>query len=358
MTQATTRGHRDHGGNLDAAMARYGGGRVDWLDLSTGINPEPYPLPALSHDCWAALPRRADMARLTAAARAVYDTEAEVVATNGAQGAIQALPWLRAPGHAAVLAPTYNEHAAALRMAGWQVSEVATLDETAGADLAVVVNPNNPDGRRSAPERLLDLSRRVGMLVVDESFADPEPALSLAPLVGGAPDTIVVLRSFGKFYGLAGLRLGFALARGELAERLARQAGPWPVSGPAIEIAIRAFEDRRWQSETCAALSEGAARLDALASAAGLRTVGGTTLFRTYAAPDAAAVQDSLARARIWTRIFPYSRGWIRLGLPPAAGWTQLEAAFAGLTLPLSAQAPEGPPRPDAPRGDRPAHRG
>ncbi|GAW37027.1 threonine-phosphate decarboxylase [Roseovarius sp. A-2] len=320
---------RDHGGNLDAAMTRFGGTKADWIDLSTGINPDPYPVPPLDPDCWAVLPRRQDMARLIEAARIAYRTPAGIVAMNGAQGAIQAIPVLRAPGRAAVLSPTYNEHAGALAAAGWQAAEARTLAETEGADLAVVVTPNNPDGRVTTPEALEALAARVGLLIVDESFADADPAQSIAPRLGPGLANVIVLRSFGKFYGLAGLRLGFALAHGELSERLAQRAGPWPVSGPAIEIASAALTDTRWHAACCDRLARGAARLDALAARAGWKLLGGTTLFRTYVTPDAEAAQEHLARDHVWSRIFPYSGSWMRLGLPPADRWQQLEDALA-----------------------------
>ncbi|SDI12560.1 L-threonine O-3-phosphate decarboxylase [Alloyangia pacifica] len=312
-------------------MARFGGSRADWLDLSTGINPDPYPVPQIPAEAWAVLPRRPDMDRLIGAARAAYRTPARIVPVNGAQGAIQMAPSLRAPGRAAVLGPTYNEHAAALHAAGWEVHEAGDLDALHGADLAVVVNPNNPDGQRSSPEALSALAAQVGLLVVDESFADPEPDLSIAPDLDAGLPNVVVLRSFGKFYGLAGLRLGFALAHGALGARLAELAGPWPVSGPAIEIGSQALADSRWQAKTIARLTEDAARLDALALAAGWHLVGGSPLFRTYACTDAQAAQERLSHRHIWSRIFPYSGSWIRLGLPPSDRWEQLETAFAML---------------------------
>lgn len=319
---------RDHGGNLDAAMARFGGAPADWLDLSTGINPNPYPVPQITPEAWAVLPRKSAMASLIEAARSAYGTPAGIVPMNGAQGAIQAVPWLRAPGRAAVISPTYNEHAGALCSGGWQVSAVSSAQKAHGADVAVVVNPNNPDGRRMMPEALVALAGQVGLLVVDESFADPEPDLSLAPRLGEALPNVVVLRSFGKFYGLAGLRLGFALAHGPLAARFGELAGPWPVSGPAIEIARTALADRDWQAATCRLLTQGAARLDGLAEAAGWQLIGGSPLFRTYATPDAQAAQDGLAQEHIWTRIFPYSTQWLRIGLPPENRWAQLERAM------------------------------
>lgn len=320
---------RDHGGNLDAAMHRFGGDRAQWIDLSTGINPVPYPVPPLSRHAVADLPTKSDMAALREAAAACYCTRVHVTPLAGAQGAIQAVPHLAAPGRARVLSPTYNEHAAALRTHGWTVEEVAQLDALAGADCAVVVNPNNPDGARHDPARLVTLAAHVGLLVVDESFADPEPDLSLAPRLHAEPENILVLRSFGKFYGLAGLRLGFALSSGKIATTLADMAGPWPVSGPAIEVALQALTDTAWQARTTARLTRDAARLDALGLRAGWSLVGGTPLFRTYATSDAVAAQEHLAHHHIWSRIFPYSQHWLRLGLVgTAAEWARLETAL------------------------------
>lgn len=319
---------RDHGGNLDAAIRAWGGAAADWIDLSTGINRVPWPLPALDDADWRNLPTRAAIASLHEAARAAWGVSGAILATSGAQGAIQMVPRLGPPGRARVLSPTYNEHAAALRAAGWQVEDVPGLAALAGADLAVVVNPNNPDGRRFAPADLLALAGQVGRLVVDESFADPQPAWSLAGQTGR--EGLLVLRSFGKFYGLAGLRLGFALgSRADIAA-LADMAGPWPVSGPAIAIGRAALADRAWAEATTARLTAEAARLDALAEGAGWKPLGGCELFRLYDTPDARAAQDRLARARIWSRIFPWSGRWLRLGLPGGdAEWARLAAALA-----------------------------
>jgi len=320
---------RDHGGNLDAAMARYGGAAGDWIDLSTGINPCAYPIPDIPTRAWAALPTEADMAGLCEAAARAYGAACAIAPVAGAQAAIQMIPALMPPGEARVLGPTYNEHAASLCAAGWQVCEVARAYDLAGADLAVIVNPNNPDGQWHAPDALLALAERVGVLVVDESFAETAPELSVIPHLTRKNERVIALRSFGKFYGLAGLRLGFAVSGAGQIARLKEMAGPWPVSGPAITIGCAALNDTAWQEETRARLSADAARLDALAAAAGLECVGGTTLFRLYEVGDAAAWQDRLARAHVWSRTFPYSRGWLRLGLPgDDEQWTRLEAAL------------------------------
>lgn len=318
---------RDHGGNLDGAIATWGGAAEDWIDLSTGINRVPYPVPDLPPAAWRTLPTRADMARLHRAAQAAYGTDAPLIATAGAQAAIQMVPHLAPRGTARVLGPTYNEHAGALTAAGWRVETVARPEDLSGADLAVVVNPNNPDGRWLDRATLRDLAGRVGRLIVDESFADPLPGQSLAAEASGR---LIVLRSFGKFYGLAGLRLGFLIADSAVVDTVSALSGPWPVSGPAIEIGARALADKPWANATTARLQDEAARIDQLAARVGWTLVGGTPLFRLYDTPDASAAQDRLARARIWSRIFPYSARWIRLGLPGgAAEWDRLERALS-----------------------------
>ncbi|MGY6646860.1 MAG: aminotransferase class I/II-fold pyridoxal phosphate-dependent enzyme [Salinarimonas sp.] len=331
---------RDHGGDLDRARAAYGGAAGEWIDLSTGINRVPYPMPTLGPADLCALPQRAALDDLIAAARDAYETRAAILPLAGAQAAIQLVPRLvrdkvTAQGaiDARVLSPTYNEHAGALSGAGIAVREVAEASDLAGADVAILVNPNNPDGCRHGPAKLLALAEQVGLLVVDESFADAEPDLTLIKGFGEtAPANVLVLRSFGKFYGLAGLRLGFALGASPLIARLEAMAGPWAVSGPAIAAGRIALRDAPWRTRTIARLTEDCARLDALAIACGWGLVGGTALFRTYAIPGgAAAAQDALARRMIWSRIFPYAPDWLRLGLPGAEGeWRRLEAALPG----------------------------
>jgi cobalamin biosynthetic protein CobC len=319
---------RDHGGNLDAAIRRYGEG--DWIDLSTGINRVPYPLPPLPPELWQALPGARALASLKQAAARAYGSEAALAVLAGAQGAIQLLPMILPCGRAKILSPTYNEYAAAFAAAGWVVEAVSTPEALAGADVAVIVNPNNPDGRSLTRDEVLRLRDNVGLLVVDESFCEIAPALSVAGRAG--EDGLLVLRSFGKFYGLAGLRLGFALGESRLIAALEDAAGPWPVCGAALHVGARALADIAWQEQTRARLHAEAPRLDGLAMGAGWHLAGGTGLFRLYTTPDAAAAQEGLAKARIWSRIFPSSRHWLRLGLPGGeAEWTRLAGALRGL---------------------------
>ena len=314
---------RDHGGNIDEAVARFGAG--DWIDLSTGINRRPWPVGQLPDHVWRSLPTQAAQNRLIRVASDWLGCDPDrLLPVAGASAAIQLIPRLLAPGRACVIAPSYNEHAASLRAAGWQVDERADLHDMEGADLAVVVNPNNPDGREWPPHRLRALARTVGHLIIDESFADPVPELSLAPEPGRA----LVLRSFGKFYGLAGVRLGFVLGEKAAIAALAAMAGPWPVSGPAISIGCAALADRDWAAASIARLQDDARRLDGLAARAGWRLVGGGHLFRLYDTPDAAAAQELLARRHIWSRIFPWHARWLRLGLPAPDEWARVEAAL------------------------------
>ncbi|KRW97380.1 threonine-phosphate decarboxylase CobD [Paracoccus sp. MKU1] len=302
---------RDHGGDIDKAASRFG--RADWIDLSTGINRRPWQAGPLSPHALTALPTRADTARLCALAAARFGgPQDQVLPLAGASAAIQLLPHLLPGRRAAVLSPTYNEHAASLRAAGWDVAEPADPAALAGADLAVIVNPNNPDGREFTPAQIAAIAASVGHLVVDESFADPRPDLSVA---GARPENVTVLRSFGKFWGLAGLRLGFAIAAPDLLARLAERAGPWSVGGPALEIGAQALADAQWIDDTVVWLSEAALHLDQIVTPH-WPLAGGTHLFRLYDTPDAPAAHELLARAGIWSRIFPWHPRWIRLGIP------------------------------------------
>jgi cobalamin biosynthetic protein CobC len=315
---------RDHGGDLAAARARFGPG--DWIDLSTGINPVPYPLPEISRHAWTRLPEKSAIAALCDAARHYYGCAPNdhVIAAAGASAIIASAPQLAPPGNIVILSPTYTEHAAAFQRAGWRVKAAS---EPEAADALVIVSPNNPDGRRWSATALRVICTHYQLVVLDESFMDVTPNDSLVgePL----PENIVVIKSFGKFFGLAGLRLGFAICAEPLAHRLRECAGPWPVSGPAVEIGIKALQDQAWHKKSLQRVIQDAACLDTLALAAGWRIVGGANLFRTYQCEDAAQAHRSLAKQKIWTRIFPYSDHWLRLGAPgSAAHWRRLAAAL------------------------------
>ncbi len=290
-----------HGGALEVARRLAPDAPTPWIDLSTGINPYPYPVPDLAPEVWTRLPEPEGLARLEAVAAARYRASAaSVVAGPGSQALIQALARLEPRSRASARsAPTYGGHADAFAAAGAPVEHAASLDAMDDLDVAIVVNPNNPDGRISRRADLLDLharlARRGGMLIVDEAFAD----------FGGADETLepalpasgaVVLRSFGKAYGLAGLRLGFAIASPDIAGRLRAALGPWPVSGPAIAIGSRALADSDWLDATRARLAKDRARLDALLERAGFRILGGTPLFSLAGARTRARLSSACSR--------------------------------------------------------------
>jgi cobalamin biosynthetic protein CobC len=320
-----------HGGDLAAATAQFGKPAAGWIDLSTGINPMPWPVDgAAAVESLARLPDSDALRDLEAAARAAYCAGPGVaaVAAPGTQALIQWLPHLFAPCRVAVVSPTYGEHAPAWRAAGHDVAAVPCLPAAEAADIVVLARPNNPDGRTADAAALdvlgRDLAAKGGLLVVDEAFADVTEDPTTA-----APDRLA-LRSFGKFYGLPGLRLGFALCGADLADRLHAALGPWAVSSPAIDIGIGALSDRAWQAATRRRLVADAARLDALICGAGLAVVGGTTLFRLAAGEGATSLFDRLGRAGIYVRRFPENPRWLRFGLPGGeAAWARLERALA-----------------------------
>ncbi|MGI3902793.1 MAG: threonine-phosphate decarboxylase CobD [Janthinobacterium lividum] len=320
-----------HGGEIAAARAAYPGAPSPWLDLSTGINPVPYPLPDIDPRAWTALPDAAALRSLEAAAARVYGAIPQnVTGAPGTEALITGLPWLFQAGRVGVLGFTYADHARGWRAAGATVEPVEHLDDLAGFDAAVVVNPNNPDGRLVAAADLTALAGRVGLLVVDEAFADVvPPAWSLASAV---PGNAIVLRSFGKFYGLAGLRLGFAIAGPSWTARLRQALGPWAVSGPALAIGTQALADDGWAAAARARLDRDAARLDELLSREGFTVLGGTSLFRLAARPDAFACFEALARFGILTRPFADRPSWLRFGLPAnEAEWNRLARALIGI---------------------------
>jgi cobalamin biosynthetic protein CobC len=324
-----------HGGDLASARRRFPGAPEPFIDLSTGINPFTYPVPELSYDVFARLPEPSAVVRLAAVAAHAYGapSAAHVAVAPGTQILLPQVARLAPPGRALVLSPTYAEHARAAALAGHCVSEVSDVGHLGDGDLAVVVNPNNPDGRIIARDALIalanELSTRRGLLVVDEAFMDVAPVgKSLAQDVGRG--NIVVLRSFGKFFGLAGLRLGFALAHPEIVVRLSTVLGPWAVAGPAIAIGGIALTDAPWVARTRKQLAEAAVRLDTVLAEAGWRVAGGTPLFRLVKTRSAIELWDHLGRAGILVRSFVKQSTWLRFGLPAnESAWSRLRAALA-----------------------------
>ncbi len=302
----TAPAQRDHGGGLDAAIARFGGRKEDWIDLSTGINPWPYPIGDIPDCAWHNLPDSTAMQRLLSAARRFWNVPdgAGIVSASGVSALIVQLPALGSGRSVSIAKPTYNEHEAAFSAAGYALSDTGTAQ--------VFVHPNNPDGRRFSESAVM--AKHRNLTIIDESFCDCTPEASLVRLT--EQPGVVVLKGLGKFWGLAGMRLGFAIARPDSIAALRDHLGPWAVSGPALHIGATALEDYDWAAATRARLQRAAQRLDGIAAEGGLSLIGGTDLFRLYSCSNSDTVFRKLAAERILTRTFPYSKNWIRLGLP------------------------------------------
>lgn len=325
----------EHGGNLRAAARAYQRPMADWLDLSAGLNPHWYRAPtlalALADNAWHRLPEVDDA--LLRAACTFYGAP-QLLAVAGTQAAIQALPQLRAPSRVVVAAPSYAEHAHHWGRHGHSLREVAYADLAAAVDtcdVLVVCNPNNPTGATVPAATLLDwagrLAARGGWLVVDEAFADTAPVNSVA--AHSAEKGLIVLRSLGKFFGLAGVRVGFVGADTPLLTALADALGPWTVSGPAQQIARAALEDVAWQAATRALLAHEGARLRKLLAQHGIASTG-TDLFQWWREPQAVAFHAHMAERGIWVRLFADA---VRLGLPPDdTAWRRLADALTDWT--------------------------
>jgi cobalamin biosynthesis protein CobC len=323
-----------HGGAIEVARRLAPGAPEPWIDLSTGLNPHAYPLPNLEPEAWSRLPESGALAKLEAAAALRYGAAAgSVVAGPGSQALIHALAHSLPRGAVGALGPTYGGFAAAFAAAGARVVEARRLEDIGALDVAIVVNPNNPDGRIIPRAALLDLHERLAQrgatLVVDEAFADFDGPEGLAPALPASG--AVILRSFGKAYGLAGLRLGFALTSPDIIPALRAALGPWPVSGPAIAIGIRALADSDWLEATRARLCKESARLDVLLQGVGWRIIGGTRLFRLASHADARHAFERLLAAGILTRAFADAPDRLRFGIPSDEdGWERLVTALQG----------------------------
>jgi cobalamin biosynthetic protein CobC len=336
-TQIASGRFAHHGGRLGVARSLFPDVPQPWLDLSTGINPRSYPAPHASPSARNRLPEPTDLARLEALAADAFGVAdpARVVATAGTECALRLLPQVVNLKAAVIIGPTYGSHADAWTRAG-ALTQTTGFDEVhSHAERAVcltIVNPNNPDGRIVERERLLalhdSLDRHGGMLIVDEAFADIVPKASVAAEAGPAP-RLVVLRSFGKFFGLAGLRLGFVVAAAPIASAMRGLLGEWPVSSDAIAAGLSAYADRRWADRERAALQKAAQRLDRLLQSSGFELAGGTSLFRLVRAPDARARFARLLAAGILVRPFDFAPDLLRFGLPRGRSqWRRLAAAL------------------------------
>jgi len=314
-----------HGGDLSEAIERFGGSADTWLDLSTGINPHPYPVPdTFSASAWTALPTRKAHDRLIGAARQVYAVPEHLglVAAPGSQLLLSLLPEMLPEGPVALAAPTYSSHADVWTRDGRAPIELTSIYALpADARIVLLVNPNNPDGQLVDVKSLLEIARTVtdrgGYLMVDEAFAEVMPGASLLPHIGN--ENILVLRSFGKFFGLAGLRLGFLAGPKQVTAKVSALLESWCLSGPALELGTAALKDQAWQKAMNRKLVDEMADLSLVLQQNMLSVFGGTPLYALAGTRNATKLHEALAKRRIWTRIFDYAPTWIRFGLPGGA---------------------------------------
>lgn len=320
----------EHGGRLQRAARHYGIDAADWLDLSTGISPFAWPVPPIPARAWHRLPEDDD--GLDEAAHAYYGTS-QLLPVAGTQAALQALPWLRSPSRVGVIAPGYAEHAHAWRVAGHEVETLAVdvlFAQAARLDVIVLIHPNNPGAETFERDALLGLhaalAARGGWLVLDEAFIDATPDASL--VASSDRSGLVVLRSVGKFFGLAGARAGFVASATPLRDALRERMGPWTLTGPTRHALRCALADRAWQDAARPHLRAASASLAALLDRRGLVDGAGTAFFQWRRTPHAAALHEALARRGVLVRLFDAPSS-LRFGLPAdAAAAARLDAAL------------------------------
>lgn len=323
-----------HGGRINAAQLLFPNAPLPWIDLSTGVNPYGYPIPEIAPQVWSRLPDDRAFSAIEDAARMRYNAplQASVVAGAGVQSFIQILPRVFPRQRVAILGFTYAEYALTWGASGSTVEIVDTIEQLdKDFDVGIIVNPNNPDGRLVEKDQIVDLAQRFAkkdqLLIIDESFVDFYPQLSAVNL--SILDSVIILRSFGKTYGLPGLRLGFALCS-QQNESLLRQAlGPWSVSGPALAIGLRALSDPDWVNRAAIKCRHDADCLDDLLKNAGFIAIGGTILYRLVQHEEAQRIFDKLCSHGILVRYFPEKQDWLRFGLPDdSKAWARLTKAL------------------------------
>lgn len=320
-----------HGGGLMAAAKAYPYAPLPWLDLSTEINPVPWCGLRADEDQLNRLPDPVELLELEAVAASVFETSKErVCAVSGAETAIRLLPLILGPVTVDIVEPTYGAHRESWRVSSMAPNAIGPDQIFASrADVLVIVNPNNPDGRlfdRDELEQLACQRSRMGQwLIVDEAFIECSPEASVAGL---DIDHLIVLRSFGKFYGLAGLRLGFMVANPVLKTRLRGLTGDWPVSAEAMVMGRAAYTDTAWREATNLRLKTDAKKLDKVLLNAGFKSVGGTSLFRLVHSNDARVWFLHLCEQGILTRPFDYAPDTLRFGVPTSETLPRLVQAL------------------------------
>lgn len=305
-----------HGGRLEQAKAHFGTADGPWLDLSTGINPHCWLGVAAMPIDWRSLPDVQALAILEATAAHHFGVDpAHICAVPGTEIGLRMLGDCL-PGPAVHVVPSYRTHKEMVP----DSRPIAASDATTiSGSTIILANPNNPDGRAVPARQMADALRRIaatsGWLVIDEAFADATPQISLASEIRD-DQPLVIFRSFGKFFGLAGVRLGFVLGPRPVIARFRTKLGSWPLSAAAIAIGTAAYRDESWIEGMRKALPIHASALDQMLTHHGFKVIGTCPLFRLIEVQDAHKVFERLARRAILTRPFDLDPNWLRIGLP------------------------------------------
>lgn len=322
-----------HGGDLSGIRKRYPQVR-NWQDISTGINPNAYPLPQLPEHIWHNLPDHDVIASLCGSASSYYGVAKECITpAPGTQSLIQHIPTLRLLQKGAskvqIASPTYNEHATCWKRVGHTVYLVEIPSDS--ADVVVITSPNNPDGKVWTIIELeayaKTLKKRDGWLIIDEAYMDVTPEQSFCEQLQ-YHNNVIILRSFGKFFGMAGMRLGFALAHPALTHAITDILGPWAISHMACVVGARALRDDLWITRNRENLQQLAQARDALLERLGLNVIGTHPLYCLIEADDVQAVFNALAQHGFYARMFDDKPNWLRIGAVSKPYLPQLEAAL------------------------------
>ncbi len=247
-----------HGGDLAYWQRKVGNDALNWLDLSSACNREPWPVPEVSTALWMALP---DQTELLEQAERYFARRPNAIGA-GSQHIIESLPpLLRESGcltNQTVFVPRigYQEHAFAWRKWGYDIVYYDALEEllTQHWAVAVVIQPNNPTGELASASILSQLvahaEQQGASLVVDEAFIDATPEWSVLnhQQTKDLSESLFVMRSVGKFFGLAGARVGFVFCASKWQVALNNLLGPWPVATPSLHLVSLALADTAWQS--------------------------------------------------------------------------------------------------------------
>ncbi len=306
----------EHGGNLEKAIKIYGGERSEWIDISTGISPFSAPIPELSLESWQRLPEPSSLSELAHIAQRYYGASQKCVVTSGSQFVINHLPDLL-EGDVGIVEPTYGEYAGAFARQNRDFRSISSIDDIGDVQSIILANPNNPTGRVFSQKELFDLAAKLsacsGYLIVDEAFCDVSDQTSM--LAGNSIDNLIVLRSFGKFFGLAGARIGFVFAQDEILDQIEQLQGPWAVSGPSMAVAKHVLTSNHIRQDLLKKITTRHSDMLNMLKDTGLEIIGGTKLFMLVGDDNAIDLHEHLLKHKILTRKFDYQSKWLRLGL-------------------------------------------